>query len=64
VFRIGSKSNQKIHTTGNKIMFPATIGHKLTKSIYLSSKPSNSTNISNRPSINMDFVPTGLNRHK
>jgi hypothetical protein len=64
VFRIGSKSNHKIQTTGNKIMFPATIGHKLTKPIIISSKNSESTNINNRPSTNMHYIPTGLNRHK
>jgi hypothetical protein len=66
VFRIGSKSNQKIHSIGNKSNFPATIGNKLVKNTSLTSHSNQSSNISNHSSNhpNVAFIPTGLNRHK
>jgi hypothetical protein len=64
VFRIGTKSNQKIHSTGNKSNFPSTIGNKLTKNNILASHSNQSSNISNHSSNtpNTAFIPTGLNR--
>jgi hypothetical protein len=66
VFRIGSKSNQKIQSIGNKSNFPSTIGNKLTKNNILTSHSNQSSNISNHSSNhqNVPFIPTGLNRHK
>jgi hypothetical protein len=66
VFRIGSKSNQKIQTIGNKTNLPATIGNKLVKNTSLTSHSNQPLNISNHNSNhpNVAFIPTGLNRHK
>jgi len=64
MLKIGHKST-KVTTLGNKMMFPATIGNKLTKNILLSSKPAGDTNIVNHSSnnSNMMYMPVGLKSH-
>jgi hypothetical protein len=66
MFRLGNKSNFKMQTVGNKVMFPSTIGSKLTRNLLVSSKPSEATNIHNNVSNHesVAHMPTGLKRNK
>jgi hypothetical protein len=63
--RIGNKSTPKIQAVGNKVMFPTTIGSKLTRNIVTSSKSPEETNIYNNSSNthNVAYMPIGLNKH-
>jgi hypothetical protein len=66
MFRLGHKSSSRIQTVGNKVMFPSTMGSKLTRNLIVSSKPSESTNINNNVSNHesVAHMPTGLKRNK
>jgi len=64
MYKLGHKSS-KVNALGNKMMYPSTIGNKLTRNILLSSKPAGDTNIVNHSSNNSSMVhmPVGLKTH-